>query len=259
MEALNKSVTDAIDSLIDELFEDEAVAKSMIKEDKPEKETADEALAAVPKAEKDEKRKAGRPEQISEVPQIDTDGDRSGKYDEKIAQKHTDGSKKEDEQVEVPALMKKSLSLDEYEDYMALKKARKIAEHAEILEKARKEQTDLIKSAISEATLGMRKENQELRKSLQEQSELIKSMANKPQRSKSITSMQALEKFEKSQTSSSASMSKAELLDIAEELVKSKRNEGFTMEHAIELENTGYIFDPAARAMLEREVSRRNK
>jgi hypothetical protein len=257
MEKLNKSVVDAIDSLIEEIFEEAPMSKSMIKDEKPERETADEAMAQVPKAEKDEKRAAGRPTQISEVPQVDTDGDRAGKYDEKIVEKETDADakKKEDDQIQVPALMKKSLSDAEFAEYMELKKAKELAVKAEILEKARKEQTDLIKSAVVEATSSIRKENEDLRKSLKAQEELLKSIANKPQRPKAITSMQVVEKFEKSEK---PSLSKSELLDVAEELVKSRRMaQDFTMEHVIELEQTGYIFDQTARELLDRAVAKR--
>lgn len=249
-EQLNKS----IDTLIDELFTEESVEKSMIKDQKPEKETADEAVAQVPKSEKDEARGAGRPKQISDVPQTDTDGRRSGEYDGTIAGPHSEATKKEDPQVTPPQQMKKSLTDEEYAEYQALKKAKAEKEAAETLEKTRKEQADLIKSAIGEATSEMRKENEELRKALKEQGDLIKSMANKPQKSKAITSVQAVEKFQKS--ASSNTFSKAELLDIAEDLVKSKK---LSMESVIELENTGFIYDPEARGILEREVSRRQR
>lgn len=263
-EQLNKS----IDSLIDELFAEptvaeapkadapaaDAVEKSMVKDmASANKQTADEAVSAAPKGEKDEARGAGRPKQISDVPQTDTDGARSGEYDGKIASPQSDASKKEDSQVAPPANLKKSLSDAEYEEYQALKKAKAAAEQAETLEKARKETSDLIKSAVTEATSGIRKENEDLRKALKEQGDLIKSIANKPQRSKAVTNVGAVEKFAKSE---SANFSKADLLDIAEDLVKSKK---LTMENVIELENTGFIYDSEARGVLEREVNRRSR
>lgn len=256
MEDLNK----AVDSLIDELFADETVAKAdMIKDQKPQKETADEAVKEAPKSEKDENRNAGRPKQISDVPQTDTDGARAGEYDGKIAMKHDDAKKKEDPQVEPPKWMEKSevsaptFTAEEWEEYKALKKAKKKERKEEELRKASKDQVDLIKSAVVEATSSIRKENEDLRKSLAETAELVKSMANKPQKSKAVTNVQAVEKFQKSE--GSVSMSKNEVLDVAEDLFKSKK---LTAEHVIELENTGYIYEKEARDILEREVRKRS-
>jgi len=94
-----------------------------------------------------------------------------------------------------------------------------------------------------------------LKKSLEEQTTLIKSIANKPQKSKAVTSVQAIEKsFGSEGEPKEESLNKAELLDIAEELIKAKK---LTVEQVIELENTGYIFDETARGVLEREVKRR--
>jgi len=250
----NDNLIKSIDSLIDDLFADEGeeVTKSMIKDQKPQKETADEAVSQAPKAEKDESRGAGRPKQISSIPQSDVDGNRSGDYDDDIADKNEDGRKKEDAQVEPPKEMKKSLSDAEFAEYQELKKAKAEAARTEELRKAQKEQTDLIKSAIQEATADIRSENESLRSMLNEQNDLIKSMANKPQRSKAVTSVQAVERFQKSESS----LSKAELLDVAEDLVKSKQ---ISMESAIELENNGFIYDPEVRGILEREVRRRYK
>jgi hypothetical protein len=254
MELLNKSM----DSLIDELFTEQDVSgdsakveKSMIKDSNPAKETADEAVRAAPKGEKDESRGAGRPEQISDVPQSDEDGSRSGEYDKKIAKKQEEPKKAEDSQVEPPKDMKKSFgSVEEYAEFLALKKAKEV----ESLAKAQKEQSDLMKSIVSEAVRdavsSIKSENESLKKSLSEQSDLIKSMANKPQKAKAITSVQAVEKFQKS----APAMGKAELLDVAEDLVKAGK---LTMEHAIELENNSFIYDEEARSILEREVARR--
>ena len=246
-------LTKSMDLLIDELFtEEEKVEKSMIKDANPAKETADAAVKAAPKGEKDESRGAGRPEQISDVPQTDEDGARSGEYDKKITKKQEEPKKAEDSQVEPPKDMKKSLSVEEYEEFMALKKAKT----EESLAKAQKEQNDLMKSivaeAVKEAVSSIKSENDELKKSLTEQSELIKSMANKPQKSKAITSVSAVEKFQKS----APEVSKEDLLDIAEDLVKSKK---LTMEQVIELENNSFIYDAEARGILEREVARRRR
>lgn len=254
-EELNKSM----DALIDELFADEtnteSVEKSMIKDEKPAKETADEAVKQAPKAEKDESRDAGRPEQISDIPQTDTDGKREGQYDGDIAKKNEDAKKKEDDQVEPSKEMKKSLSVGEYEEYIALKKAKEAETKVEELKKAKQEQADLIKSVVAEAIAPWKQENEELKKSLQEQSDLIKSIANKPQKSKAITNLQTIEKsFNKNEESESNTLSKSEVLDIAEELVKSGK---LDMNHVIEFENTGYIYEPEARKTLEKACKRK--
>lgn len=253
---LKKSINDSIDSLIDELFEEQEqdVKKSMIKDQKPAKETADEAMAQVPGSQDDAARGAGRPEQIADVPKTDQDGKRAKKYDDAIAQAHGAEENKEVDQVKVPEQMKKSVSDSEYAEYQELKKAKAAAQEAETLKKARQEQSDLIKSAVQEAVSSVKKENEELKKAFSEQAELIKAIANKPRQSKAITNVQAVEKFEKSQSSST--LSKSEALDIAEDLAKANK---LTTEHVIEMENTGFIYEPEARRIFEAEVARRNR
>lgn len=254
MEELNKSIDELIDGLLLEetvVVEGEAVEKSMAQDIKPDTK-ADAALKAVPKSENDEDRDAGRPKQISDVPEVDTDGERSGEYDAKIAKKNEDAKKKEDSQVKAPDQMKKSLSDAEFAEYEALKKAETDRKTEETLQKARQETSDLIKSAVSEAVTAVKAENNDLRKAIDEQGALIKAMANRPKQSKAITGMQAVEKFQKSE--GSANLSKSEVLDVAEELVKSGK---LTMDSCIELENSGFIYEPEARGVLEREIKRR--
>ena len=252
MDALNKS----LDLLIDELFADEseAVAKAnMIKDEDPAKTTADAAVKAAPKAEKDEARGAGRPDQISDVPQVDTDGSRSGDYDKDIAAKQEDAKKKEDDQVKPSKeLVKKSFSDAEYEEYQALKKAQSAAQTEEALRKSEARQADLIKSVIAEALSGVKAENETLKKSMAEQNDLIKAMANKPQKGKAITNMIAVEKFQKSE--GRPSLSKSEILDVAEDMVSKGQ---LPLEIAIEIDDSGSIYDPEMRSILEREVARR--
>lgn len=255
MEQLNKS----IDALIDELFAEgePAVQKSMIKDMQPQKETADEVKPSE-KVEKDEARNAGRPKQISDIPQKDDDGSRDGNFDKDITEKlsDADGKSKEDNQVKPSSeMVKKSVTDAEWEEFQSFKKAQEASKKTEELRKAQVEQTTLIKSAVNEAISGIRKENEELKKSIQEQNELIKSMANKPQKAKAITNLQAVERFEKSEATSNK-LSKAEVLDIAEDLMKSGK---LSMENCIELENTGFIYEADARRILESEVRRRNK
>ena len=128
----------------------------------------------------------------------------------------------------------------------------------QVAKKAREEQAYLIKSAVSEVMSGMRAENDELKKSLEEQANLIKSIANRPQRRKSVDNIQALEKAfeseEDANTPKQESFSKSEMMDVAEELVKAGQ---LTVEQAIELDDTGYIFDPNARKVLENALRKK--
>jgi len=259
MEVLEKS----IDGLIDELLVEHAepVEKSMIKDQKPQDETADEAKAKTPgSGTDDDKRGAGRPKQISDVPKTDTDGKRAKDYDGDIAEKNEDAKKKEDSQVTPPKHVKKSVSDEEWEEYQALKKAKQEADAAEALKKAETEKADLIKSAIAEAQKGWEAERAELKKSMDEQAELIKAMANKPQRSKSITNMAALEKS--GSVDNKPQLSKSEMrqvaLDVGEELVKAGK---LNMNSVIEFENTGSILDKNQFRILkqatEQEIKRR--
>ena len=256
MEELNKS----LDLLIDELFAEadgEAVEKAdMIKDENPAKTTADAAVKAAPKGEKDEARDAGRPEQIADVPQTDTDGKRSGDYDKDIAAKQEDGKKKEDDQVKpCQQLVKKSFDDAEYAEYLALKKAKADAAQVEVLAKAEARQADLIKSVVTEALAGVKAENESLRKSMTEQSDLIKAMANKPQKAKAITGINAIEKQLRKSEGPQA-LSKAEVMDVAEELIKSGK---LPIEVGVELDASGYVYDPEMRDVLEREIARRSR
>lgn len=273
-------LTKSIDTMIDELFAKSEGAENL----NPGKmsNTADEAVSQAPKGQMDEARNAGRPAQISEVPQVDTDGKRAGKYDDDITKKGPDSGDENEEgkkqadakrsdqtmgkQIKdgegVRAAMGKSISDEEFAEYQSLKKAKAQKEQEETLRKAREQQSDLIKSAVREATSAIAKENEELRKSLKETNELVKAMAERPQRRKSIDGIQALEKSQGAEGAARGpeTLSKSEMLDIAEELVmKSKADKDmlFKDEHLIELENTGFIFDPRARAAFENAVKNR--
>lgn len=278
-EELNKS----IDLLVDELFAEkseeqpENVEKSIdIAQDS--KTTADAAVNQAPKAEKDEARGAGRPAQISDVPQVDQDGSRDKQYDAAISER--DGVEDENEEAkkqansidqtsdkgrmaDKPAApkmapFKKSesgeevveVSKDEYEAYQAFKKSQEEAKKQEELKKAERFQADLIKSAVTEAVSGLKAENEELRKSMKEQSELLKAFANKPQQPKSITGIEALEKSVAPEDKSQY-FTKSEMLDAAEELVKSG---SLTIDDVIELENTGSLVDSRKRVLVEKKL-----
>lgn len=282
-EELNKS----IDALIDDVFSDEApenVEKaSPIDIAHDASETADEAVNQAPKGQKDEARGAGRPAQISDVPQVDMDGRRESEYDAST----TENENKEDEPDETdqsPAIdqssegkgrlpksgkapavrpFKKSegFNEDEWNEYQALKKAKEDAEAEELrkaeekaeqekLEKARKEQESLIKSAVTEALAPLQKENEELKKSLRDQGELVKAIASQPQRPKSITGIEQLEKSQDPDLKEGPeSFSKAEVKDAAFELAKSGK---ISEDAAYEIDMTGTTSDMEARARVEK-------
>jgi hypothetical protein len=280
-EELNKS----LDALIDDLFAEPATdnVEKSIDIAKDADKTADAAVAKAPKAQDDDKRGAGRPKQISDVPATDEDGKRAKNYDGDITEREgvedenaeakkqaksvdqTTGSG--DKGAKAPKMrpfMKSEngeeveIDASEYEAFQAFKKSQAEAAEAEELKKAEdfkkaeeQKQQDLIKSAVSEAVSGLKDENDSLKKSLQETQELIKAMASVPQRSKSITGIEALEKSEDPANKAPESFSKSEMLDAAEELVKSGT---IKADQVIELENTGTIFDPAARKAVEKKL-----
>jgi hypothetical protein len=255
-EKLHKSV----DEIIDELFAEKPVEKSL-EIAQMAKTTADAAVNQAPKAQNDDARGAGRPKQISDVPDNDEDGKRDGQYDASITEKAKEQDQPEASQVKMGGQdkgeqkkdtgpMMKSLSEAEYAEFQAFKKAQADKQKEETLMKARNEQRDLIKSAIQEATTVISKDNEELRKSLKETQELVKSMAERPQRRKSIDGIHSLEKSVRDEEKEDSTFTKSEMLDVAEELVM-KKSVDFRDEHLIELENTGFIYDPTARKTLE--------
>lgn len=214
----------------------------------PAQTKADEVKAAKPKDEKEGEN--GRPKEVQDVPNTDEDGSRAKGYD------HIQAANSKTPETSPKGTFVKSDKIEvSKEDYELLQKAKK-AQQEEELRKARQEQTDLIKSAVKEATKSITDENAALKKSLEETQALVKAFAKKPQAQKSISSVQALEKsFD--QTGGQPvqkSFSKSEMLDVAEELVKSKQ---LTVEQAIELEDTGYIFDPSARGVFEAAMRKR--
>lgn len=263
-EELNKS----IDSLIDEIFADDQVNKSIdIAGDSNTK--ADAVVNQAPAGQDDASRGAGRPAQISDVPKVDQDGQRSKEYDAAISQAASEEDQPEADQVKemnqikegnrasasgqapASAPFKKSISDDEYAEYMALKKAKADAEAEELKKAEAQKQEDLIKSVIERTSQKYEAKIEDLTKSLKEQETLVKAMAAQPQRSKSITNVEALEKgFDQGANPTPATFSKEEMLDAAEELVA--KSSSFKVEHAIELENNGFIYDAGARAELEK-------
>lgn len=257
-EALNKSLDEMIDSLFAEetsLEKSEKPETIKIAEEAPRKDkssdanekpvmTADEN-GAKKEGEEDEEagKKRGRPEDLSSWAKRSPDGESHGSYDASISQPA----------MKVPhetTIAKATVEVSK-EDFEILQKA-KAQQAEEILRKAKEEQSTLIKSAVNEATSALKKENEELKKSFKETQELIKSMAKKPQPRKSVASVQVLEKsFTGPDEGGQKAFTKSEMLDVAEKLVKSKQ---LSVDHVIELEDTGFIFDPGARAVLERAL-----
>lgn len=276
MDELNKS----IDSLIEELFAEPVEKASENFEVAPaSKTTADAAISSAPKAQNDDSRGAGRPKQISDVPENDEDGKRAGEYDGSISEEDGEQenpeAKKQSRSIdqgssagrlgEGPKMkdprLSKTISDEEYAEFEAFKKAKadeaKKAQEEELkksedLKKAEIE--NLIKSAVISAIKPIKDENEELKKSLQESQTLIKAMAAQPQRSKSITGIEALEKS-KPEHAGAQEFSKSEKLDAAERLFKAGK---LPMEAVIELENTSTVYNKQWRAEIEKELEKTN-
>lgn len=250
---------------------------------------ADEAANQAPKGQKDEARGAGRPKQISDVPQNDQDGARAKDYDGAISENEgkedePDEAKKQAQSVDQTsdkgrmsgsskapksAPFKKSeeesdvvtLSKAEFEELQSLKKAKEDAEAEELkkaqeaeelkkAEEAKKEQEALIKAAVQDATSDIRKENEELRKSLNESSAILKAMAGQPQRAKSVTGIEQLEKsVDPDGQPKEEKLTKSDILDAAEELVMKGQ---LSDEVVTEIEMTHTVSDPQIRAQIEK-------
>lgn len=273
-------LTKSIDELVDQLLvEEEKISKADsfldIKQDA--KTTADAVVSQAPGMQDDASRGAGRPKQISDVPKTDEDGKRNGQYDASITEQGKEEDQPEADQVKemnqvkntaatasgkpAGAPFKKSVEVDEaeYAEFQAFKKSQS-EKQAEELKKAETTKLEsLIKSAVTEATSSLKKsyetELATLRKSAEESERLLKAIANRPQRSKSVTGIEALEKsFDKSVEQGRESFSKSEILDAAEELVKSGK---LSPDHVVELEMTGRIYDKNARAVIENYMAKK--
>ena len=208
-EELNMS----IDLLLQEIFgaNDTEVTKSLdIAKDA--KTTADAAVNQAPKMQNDDSRGAGRPKQIHDMPQSDKDGQSSKDYDTSISEEEKEEDQSEISQVsdmsqvsekgrvkpssKAPdmAPFKKSISEVEYAEFMAFKKAKEESK-AEELKKAESQKTeDLIKSVVERTASKYEAQISTLQKSLSQQESLLKSLARQPQKAKSITNVEALEK-----------------------------------------------------------------
>lgn len=276
----NEDLNKSIDNLLDDIFSDDLEKADAICIAKDSDTTADKAMAKVPKSKSDESRNAGRPTQISDVPQTDTDGSRDGKYDDKITENDNKESEPDEVKKQIKAVdqnskegrlaskpkapavrpfKKSEISEDELAEFEEFKKAKVEAAKLEELNKAEdlrkiedEKQENLIKSAVSTATESLRKSMEDLHKTNNEQAELLKAMAGRPQRPKSITGIEQLEKsVDPSLNEGPTSFSKSQMLDAAEELYKSKE---IPLEAVVELDNTGTVFDPYIKKKIENKL-----
>jgi hypothetical protein len=141
------------------------------------------------------------------------------------------------------------------EEFEILAKAKADAK-AETLRKAREEQATLIKAIVVEATKEIRSENAELRKSLGETKEMLAKALRQPKQRQSVSAVSALEKSfgdntPEAKKAGEEKFTKSEMLDAAERLVGAGK---IPVEVAIELEDTGFIYNPSHRKALEQEL-----
>lgn len=276
----NEDLNKSIDALLDDVFSEDMEKSSAIDIAGDAKTTADAAANQAPKAQKDEARGAGRPKQISDVPQVDMDGRRDSEYDASITENENKESEPDEAKKQAvsqdqtqdknriadkPAAPKvapfkksEDISDEDWEAFQAFKKSQAEAKEAEELKKAEdmkkaeeQKQQDLIKSAVDAATEDLRKSVTDLMKTNQEQAELLKAMASTPQRPKSVTGIEQLEKSQDPDFQEPETFSKSQMLDAAEALVKSKE---IPMEAVIELEQTGTVNDAYIRKMIEKKL-----
>ncbi len=264
----SEELTKSIDTLIDDLFAEPVNKGDALNIAGDAKTTADAAIAGAPKLQDDAARGAGRPAQISDVPSTDGDGKRDGSYDASIASKQAETENEEAkkqaksiDQTTSAGRISKSVDEAEYEEFQAFKKSQaeaKTRETEELRKSELKKSEDLkkaelenlVKSAVASAIAPIQQENQELKKSLTKSEELIKAMAGQPQRSKSITGIEALEKSSP-EHNGPQEFTKSEKLDAAERLVMKK---AIPMDAVIELENTGTVFNKSWQAAIEAEL-----
>lgn len=279
---LNKS----IDALVDSLFAEDVVKSDNLDVASAAKTTADAAIAAAPALQDDAARGAGRPKAISDVPKTDEDGSRAGNYDASIAgnqsEEENEEAKKQAKSIdqttgagrlaEAPKMkdpraggqiMKKSVEMtdEEFAAFESFRKSQADAAEAAKTEEIKKsedlrkaELENLVKSAVASAVAPLQAENAELKKSLTESTTLVKAMAAQPQRAKSVTGVQALEKSERPEQRQTE-FSKQEKLDAAERLVMKK---SLPMDAVIELENTGTVYRKDWQQAIAAELEKTN-
>lgn len=205
----------------------------------------------------------GRPKQVSDVPDVDEDKKRAKGYEHvqmetaKIPEEH-DRSQPVRNQ-DFREFKKSEGIVISKEDYELLQNIKKQKEN-ESLKKAQDLQVDLLKSVFASEMQTVRAENESLKKSILETNNLIKAMSRVPREQKSISNISALKKSfvdERYPDESDKTFSKQEMLEAAEELVKSRQ---IPVEYAIELESTGTIAgkdasSEAARKLIERQLN----
>ena len=270
-ESLNKS----IDDLIDQVFAEDIEKSIEIAKDAQTK--ADSAVSKAPKGQKDEARGAGRPAQFSDVPQNDQDGARAKEYDSSISEKGKEKDVEEASQVKemnqikakggqdatAPKVtpFKKSLSDEDMAELEAFRKSKKDNEVEELRKAEAQKTEDLIKSVVERTAEKVNAQNREeiegLKKSLNEQLTLTKAIANTPVTAKSITGIEQLEKSAPdAENAQPEAFSKSEAKDLA---VEAFQKGIITEDHAIEMDNNGFIYDESARKDFERYVANKYK
>lgn len=232
--------------------------------------TADAAVNQAPKGQDDAARGAGRPDQISDVPDKDQDGKRAGTYDADI----TENEGKEDEPEETnqsPSIDQNSGTgrikqtpkapdmkpfkkgedgMDHQANYERLLKAeQEQIEEAEALRKSEQE-AEVLQKAVTVALEPLQKAFDEVKAENEELKTLVKSIAKTPQQPRSVTNITTLEKGGQPPVDPE-NFSKADKLNAAEECVMEK---SIPMEAAIELENTGTIYNPEHRRIVEQKL-----
>lgn len=277
---MNEELNKSIDSLIEDLFtEPVKKASENFEVANASKTTADAALAGVPGSQDDASRGGGRPKQISDVPKNDQDGSRDGQYDGSIAanqgEDENEEAKKQSRSIDQnssvgrlgqkPSMkdprLSKTLTDEEMTEFEEFKKAKaekqEQAKQDEIKksEDLRKVELEtLVKSAVETAIAPIKKENEELKKTLDKSETLIKAMASQPARPKSVTNIEVLEKSVR-ETDGPEYFTKADKLDAAEELFKANK---IPMDAVIELENTGTVFNKDWQQLIERQLQKQN-
>jgi hypothetical protein len=276
----NETLEKSIDSLIDELFVEEDVEKSIdIAGDANT--LADPVMNSAPKNPNDDSRGAGRSREIHDVPETDEDGQKSKEYDAAISNDASEEDQPEISQVsdmsqveeknrmggaakapKMAPFKKSEISEEDWAEFQAFKKSQEEAKAEELKKAKLTEQEDLIKSVVDRtmqaASAKYEGEIADLKKSLSEQETLVKAMANKPVPSKSVTNVEALEKsVDNGGQPKQEAFTKSEMLDAAEELALNKSVPEFDVDHVVELENNGYIYDPQARTAFEKYLQRK--
>lgn len=248
----NEALVKSIDSFVDEFFakSEAELPKAAIAEES--KTTADAVVGEAPAPKKDDK---DRPKQLTDVPQIDTDGKREGNYDADITTKTGEIEPEEVKANAVPETLTKS----EKEELEAFRKAKKEAEEASKKDDSKKLIKSVIMGAVEKVSNEFVTEIEALKKSFNEQSDLIKSLSAQPKVAKSITNVSALEKSEK-EVPLNKSLSRKEYkdmaMDAAESLSKSMP-EYVNEDHICEIDMTGRVADPRVAALIEAEVNKK--